>query len=194
MSPRSERNPQRFWPPTFLEGTTFVIIAAVLAVVFWPVSEHRPLASGTVARSKVQQVSTSTLIYTTDFDDVFPPVQSMASFRSVLWPYCKNVFDFLGPTDRAVGEFNFALSGVALPSVKADFVPMYWIEGIDFDPKVLTGQVYVSSVEGVVRHFTGYSERQFFRTAAHLQFPRAVKELFPPSYMADHDPIRDLVK
>ncbi len=103
-----------------------VILSAILLPVF---ASARDAAKETRGLSNMKQLATGTLLYTTDFDDKFPPDMSSATtVQEGLTPYVKDATVFVSvntPGGEIVG--NKALSGknsVLLedPTV----VAMYW--------------------------------------------------------------------
>lgn len=142
-----------------------------------------------VAKHSVTHVLSSTLVYASDYDGVLPAVQSMASFRALLHPYVKDKSIYFPQGGRAVGEFNFALSGVSTNLVTNPAVPLYWIDGHDLKKADLSEYIFIGRIDGSYKSVAGAAERSRFQDLLHLQFCRAAKAMLPPEYLADADPI-----
>ena len=78
------------WVVLGLAGTC-VLCGVIGAAVLFPVfAQARQTARLTSSMSSAKQVSTSLALYTSDFDDRFPPMDSGANVVPRLHPYIKN--------------------------------------------------------------------------------------------------------
>ncbi|MBC8065789.1 MAG: prepilin-type N-terminal cleavage/methylation domain-containing protein [Chlorobia bacterium] len=99
---------------TLIELLVVIAIIAILAAILFPVFAQAKLAAKKASDlSNIKQIGTGTMIYLTDYDDVFPLVEFASSpfvqadsyrWSSVqsLGPYLKNTQIFLSPVDSAV--------------------------------------------------------------------------------------------
>lgn len=91
-----------------IEGTT-AETAAILAPVF---SQAKLAATKTQALSNVKQISIALIVYASDYDDVFPYVQSTGGAIKATEPYSKTVKTWWSPSGSRF-LFNSALAGVS---------------------------------------------------------------------------------
>jgi prepilin-type processing-associated H-X9-DG protein len=92
---------------------------ATLSAILFPVfAQARVAAQRTQALSNAKQIALAALMYSNDYDDQFPYVQSTDQFRHLTYPYSKNdsVWKTTNPNG---GGFRFAmnLAGVAETSI-----------------------------------------------------------------------------
>lgn len=98
---------------TLIELLVVIAIIAILAAILFPVFAQAKMAAKKASDlSGIKQIGTATMIYLSDYDDVFPlvefwnPAATADSYRwsSVLClgPYIKNTQIFLSPVDSAI--------------------------------------------------------------------------------------------
>lgn len=88
--------------------------------------------------SNLKQVLLATIIYASDYDDVFPKANSTAEVKGLLMPYCKNeeIFQF----SQGMLRFNVRLSGKPMTTVEepAD-TPLFWVGKPYSDGRMMVG-------------------------------------------------------
>ena len=95
---------------TLIELLVVIAIIAILAAILFPVfAKAKEAAKGTASLSNIKQAGVGTMIYMTDYDDIFPLMVHISSatqpwpttFQESIQPYIKNTdisVDPLGPT------------------------------------------------------------------------------------------------
>ncbi|MBI5708255.1 MAG: hypothetical protein HZC36_14830 [Armatimonadetes bacterium] len=115
--------------------------------------EAKSRAMSTTALSNVKQLAVATIMYSSDYDDKYPP--TVGGWHKAIFPYCKNERLFKAPGDKGQGD-SFALnayvagksySRMAMPS---DVVMVYQGKGqkLAFDQ---TGRAAVAFCDGHAR-------------------------------------------
>lgn len=88
--------------------------------------------------SNMKQVLLATVIYASDYDDVFPKANSTAEVKAVIMPYCKSeeIFHY----SQGMLRFNVRLSGKSMTSLEepAD-TPLFWISKPYPDGRMMVG-------------------------------------------------------
>ena len=96
-----------------------VLCGVVLSLILFPVfAQAKQAAKETVALSNAKQIALAGLMYSNDFDDQFPYVESTNQFRKLTMPYTKN--DSVWKDDNPNGGgFRFAMNiaGVAATAI-----------------------------------------------------------------------------
>lgn len=110
-----------FWQSpllVFLEiGACAVVGSAILYPVFAP-TKVTCEGRGTYPLPAVKQIATAVTIYTLDYDETFPPVQTQDDFKTLLHPYSKNDYLFEVAKDRQTNYiFNTNLSAVKTQNI-----------------------------------------------------------------------------
>lgn len=91
---------------TLIELLVVIAIIAILAAILFPVfAQAKDSAKNTALMSNIKQSGTSSLMYSTDYDDVFPLCWQDSdptgegdwSWQGALQPYCKNWGVLLNP-------------------------------------------------------------------------------------------------
>ncbi len=139
--------------------------------------------------SNIKQIATSTVIYTSDYDDVHPNATSMPSLRAMVYPYLKNRNLFLPIHQKSASpSFNFNVAGVenfAIPIGQIE--PLQSFQSVVWYATVTSSNSYgvvMSSFDTGSRHvstdkFLKYCQPQFLRKAT----------LAPANYLNDQDPV-----
>jgi prepilin-type N-terminal cleavage/methylation domain-containing protein len=100
---------------TLIELLVVIAIIAILAAILFPVfAQAKNAAKKTASLSNMRQVSTATMLYMGDYDDITPPIfwfnpadvsiptsQGFFYYPLLILPYTKNEEIFLCPNDRA---------------------------------------------------------------------------------------------
>lgn len=88
--------------------------APMLAAILFPVfAQAKEAAKETVALSNAKQIATAALIYSSDYDDLFPAANSSDEFKKNVMPYLKNEEVFkTGNPNGSRFLYNVKLSGV----------------------------------------------------------------------------------
>ncbi|MFM9874182.1 MAG: hypothetical protein ACKVQS_12040 [Fimbriimonadaceae bacterium] len=103
-----------------LKIITIICAIAVIALVLWPVTGHKPTSPKTQLISNMHQIGTSIAIYVSDYDGQIPPHINRSENVKVLEPYLKNrkLFDPVQKNFNLPVQFNANLAGVKIDDPK----------------------------------------------------------------------------
>jgi hypothetical protein len=153
---------------------------------------HPPTFQLTAQISNLKQISTGTMIYTTDFDDRYPHATAMPGHRASIFPYLKNA-KILQPQKDITTEytFNFNLAGADPESKPLGYPKAFDTSNITayysfITNKELKGEVIQAYMDTHVKTTT----RAKLFTNFQYQFDRTNITLAPPEYLADQDPLK----
>lgn len=93
-----------------------------------PAQGPRSQAESTEALIRLKQLALGTILYATDYDDVFPYLQSTASTKPLLAPYLKNMELFESPTPGGKFLLNLNVGGVRMGDVEKPAETPLWVE------------------------------------------------------------------
>jgi hypothetical protein len=140
--------------------------------------------------SNIKQIATSTIIYTSDYDEVLPNATSMPSVRAMLAPYSKNPKLYKPiPKVSDAPIFNFNVAGVensATPIGQKE--PLQSVQSVVWYAAITSPKSYgvvMSSFDSSSRpvsteKFLHYIQPQFTHKAT----------LAPANYLANQDPLK----
>src|SRR5881409_2419179 len=81
---------RRVWGFTLIELLVVIAVVAILAAILFPVfAQAREKARQVSCLSNLKRIGSAMTMYTQDYDEVLPPLQSDWS-TSILQPYIKN--------------------------------------------------------------------------------------------------------
>ena len=112
---------------TLIELLVVIAIIAILAAILFPVfTRAKDAAKKTTSISNLKQVGLSTLMYASDYDDLYPmsayirppvapdPRPIVFSIYDAVQPYMKNVQLFVSPSDSVKQDWKARLNGLNL--------------------------------------------------------------------------------
>jgi prepilin-type N-terminal cleavage/methylation domain-containing protein len=132
---------------TLIELLVVIAIIAILAAILFPVfAQAKDAAKKTQSLSNQKQFATSVMIYTADYDDVFPqsayvkaflPQPQIASVYDLLQPYMKSTQILVSPSDSPGQSWKARLNGLGLANdiiERASYVPNLGLFGENLCP------------------------------------------------------------
>jgi prepilin-type processing-associated H-X9-DG protein len=122
-------------------------------------------------QSHIKQAGLALLMYTNDYDDLYPSAQSTGGVIEVTLPYTKNL-SIWWPVDGGRFLFNMAISGTTSPSIEA---PAQTV-AIYGDTKSSDGKLDVGFADGHAKRLAWADWSEAEKTL-HLKIKKAAKPL-----------------
>src|SRR5579871_1299957 len=123
---------------TLIELLVVIAIIAILAAILFPVfAQAREKARGISCLSNEKQIGTAIMMYTQDYDELFPVGFQMTNWDFTdgwvgnIQPYVKNVNVFVCPDDSKGGPFqgSSAWEGWGISYAANGFYSLAWVGG-----------------------------------------------------------------
>lgn len=172
-------------------GLFLILFASVSTFAYFKTSQ-KISNPRTIGISHVKQLATSTVIYQSDNDGLYPATSSMPGTRSVLIPYVKSkeLFEgYVGSHTRPLYNFNVAGVHESLPPYPGTTQQELQSVGVFFARSIKKpGYFYLSRGDSSVKA-TKAIDLQF---ALSHQFDRRGVVLMPADYLADQDPLKEM--
>ena len=178
---------------TFRQILVLVIVIGVLDALLYPVFAQPKMAceGQDGSRGRNAQCAFSLMLYASDSDDIFPAASSEQTLRSLTYIYIKNPRVYQPGRYAERTKFNFNLAGVSVAAPPYPGTPQFSAD------KIIVS--HARNPKEPDEYFVYYlSAKQGTLTASQLltalepQFDRKGVKLFPPDYLADQDPLKEI--